>query len=89
LDGAALDVSGTSAGSSDEACGMTFASSSVVVRHLREIRPGSIETDHQERFVRSYADRLWRSIGDEQDKTSDFVVPEAPSFSTTSDHHLP
>eukprot|EP00392_Amoebophrya_sp_AT5.2_P016899 g17207.t1 len=37
-----------------------FPESAEVVRFLRERRPGSIETDHQEKFVRSYAHRLWQ-----------------------------
>ncbi|CAD7965196.1 unnamed protein product [Amoebophrya sp. A25] len=36
-----------------------FPESAEAVRLLRAQRPGSIETDQQERFVRSYAQHLW------------------------------
>jgi len=34
--------------------------SNEVLQHLRRIRPGSVETEKQEKFVREYAAQLWR-----------------------------
>ena len=31
-----------------------------VLQHLREQRPGSVETERQERFIREFAAALWR-----------------------------
>lgn len=31
-----------------------------VISHLRDMRPGSVETEHQERFIRDFASVLWR-----------------------------
>lgn len=43
--------------------GSTFASnaqSDDILRSLRDARPGSVETAHQEQFIREYASLLWR-----------------------------
>mmetsp|Transcript_59951 Transcript_59951/g.130029 ORF Transcript_59951/g.130029 Transcript_59951/m.130029 type:complete len:1381 (-) Transcript_59951:223-4365(-) len=38
--------------------------SDVALAHLRAIRPGSVETERQEKFIREYASVLWQRTGE-------------------------
>ncbi|CAE8681175.1 unnamed protein product [Polarella glacialis] len=55
--GAALQLEQASDGGATCHCHMQ---SDEVITYLREARPGSVETKHQERFIREYASVLWR-----------------------------
>ena len=46
---------------------MCHMSSSEAIAYLRHIRPGSLETKHQEDFVRDYANHLWSQSADVKD----------------------
>jgi len=71
-----------------------FADSSEVIRYLRHQRPGSIETERQEKFIRAYSQRLWREAFQNQieepdnlqsknnDQEDKFPVKEASPLKT-------
>ena len=74
------------AGEGGEAGGgavMCHMSSAEAIAYLRHIRPGSLETKHQEDFVRDYANHLWSKAAAADDMASGTHAADAAAGTAT------